>query len=414
MNRTLYRNLYPVLLVAATSLWGCGSGYNLDNGGRLATSINIIPGTAIRQVGQTQQFSAVALFTDGTSEDVTGLMQWSSSNPSVVSVGLNTGLANSLLPGTVSIVAQGLGFASTAGMTVSAVTAPANRIYVSNFSNSNNHSVSVFDINASGNVAPLRSIQGLNTGLASPRQLAVSGNELFVADGFAGLAVRVYDLAATGNVAPLRSLSGANTGFSDPDGLAIVGNELFVSDQNTNSIKAFSVNASGNQVPTRTITSAQLQGPFLLGNNASELLAACFGVGRVVGFPSAGSGNIALIRNLQGATAAVDQAHHALVNGNEILVSCGSNANNSSIRVFDLNADGDAAPLRVISGANTGLNDPSQLGVANGEIYVTNILANSITVYPLNASGNVAPTRTLQGVNTGLDRPIGLSLVAAP
>ncbi|MDP9018004.1 MAG: hypothetical protein M3N19_06775 [Candidatus Eremiobacteraeota bacterium] len=45
-----------------------------------------------------------------------------------------------------------------------------------------------------------------------------------------------------------------------------------------------------------------------------------------------------------------------------------------------------------------------------GTIYVANGVNNSITEYATGANGNVAPIRTISGANTGLSGPAGVSI----
>lgn len=116
------RNSWLILLASSASLLGCGS-----IGGRditpasiwvNPTALTITPKTTNKQLGQTQQFVARASFDNGTSQDVTGLVQWSSSNPALASVGTNTGLATALLPGQVTITARSGNFSDTATLTI--------------------------------------------------------------------------------------------------------------------------------------------------------------------------------------------------------------------------------------------------------------------------------------------------------
>lgn len=81
-----------------------------------------------------------------------------------------------------------------------------------------------------------------------------------------------------------------------------------------------------------------------------------------------------------------------------------SNASDNSVRVFALDAAGNAAPVRVIKGAATGLSLPVGLDTdTQGNLYVANRSGAGVTVFPQVASGNVAPTRVLQA--TGLGAP---------
>ena len=83
-----------------------------------------------------------------------------------------------------------------------------------------------------------------------------------------------------------------------------------------------------------------------------------------------------------------------------------------SITVYAKNASGDAAPVRVIAGAKTGLNWPTGIAVDSdrGDVYVTNDTTDSILVFGADASGDVAPKRVLKGAKTGLKNPTGLAI----
>ena len=95
---------------------------------------------------------------------------------------------------------------------------------------------------------------------------------------------------------------------------------------------------------------------------------------------------------------------------NEIVVA---NLWGDFITVYSRTANGDVAPVRKISGADTGLLDPGGIAVntVNDEIAVANWSNNSITVYSRTSSGNVAPIRKISGTNTGLYYPWGIALL---
>ena len=84
----------------------------------------------------------------------------------------------------------------------------------------------------------------------------------------------------------------------------------------------------------------------------------------------------------------------------------------SSITVFDGDAQGDVAPLRVIQGPLSQLDWP--MGIAsdkvNDEIVVANNGDNSILVFPRAANGNVAPRRVIRGPLTGIKGPMGVAV----
>jgi hypothetical protein len=90
-----------------------------------------------------------------------------------------------------------------------------------------------------------------------------------------------------------------------------------------------------------------------------------------------------------------------------------TNSNSNAVTVYALGANGNAAPLRSISGNLTGLSSPSGIAVdlVNGELLVANkTVPYSVTVYPRTASGNVAPLRTVIGASTNLDDPRGIAI----
>jgi DNA-binding beta-propeller fold protein YncE len=69
-----------------------------------------------------------------------------------------------------------------------------------------------------------------------------------------------------------------------------------------------------------------------------------------------------------------------------------------SILVFDANARGDVAPKRVLKGKKTKLANPTSvtLDFKNGELWVANFGGHSATAYPITAEGDTAPLRTIR------------------
>src|SRR5580704_15802837 len=78
-------------------------------------------------------------------------------------------------------------------------------------------SVLVFAPGASGNVAPVRTISGVSTGLSTPIGIGVdSQGSVYVANREGG-SVTVYPALANGDVAPVRTLTAS--GMSAPEGI---------------------------------------------------------------------------------------------------------------------------------------------------------------------------------------------------
>jgi len=83
-----------------------------------------------------------------------------------------------------------------------------------------------------------------------------------------------------------------------------------------------------------------------------------------------------------------------------------------SIRVFDIAAVDNAAPVAVFEGAKTTLKGPSQMAVAGSELFVANGEGKSILVFDITKPGDVAPIRSIVGNNTTFSNfsPMGLAL----
>ena len=93
-----------------------------------------------------------------------------------------------------------------------------------------------------------------------------------------------------------------------------------------------------------------------------------------------------------------------------------SSRTSDSITVYSLTANGDVAPLRTISGADTELAQPIGLAVDTREQRgAGRELSSSITVYSRTAGGHLwqhVPLRTISGPSTRLLNPAGLAVDA--
>ena len=120
-------------------------------------------------------------------------------------------------------------------------------------------SITVYPLEASGNIAPARIIAGPKTGLNWPAHLFADPEhgELFVANDV-GDAILVFRETDSGDVAPTRIIQGSKTGLKNPTGLFVdlKNDELWVSNMGNHSAQVFARDASGNAAPRRTIRSA--------------------------------------------------------------------------------------------------------------------------------------------------------------
>jgi DNA-binding beta-propeller fold protein YncE len=117
-------------------------------------------------------------------------------------------------------------------------------------------SITVYPLDASGNVKPLWIIEGSQTMLNWPSHLAMheERQELFVAND-ADDSILAFRASDKGNVAPIRMIKGPNTGIKNPPGIAldVKNGEISVASMGTHAILFFSTTANGDVKPLRII-----------------------------------------------------------------------------------------------------------------------------------------------------------------
>jgi DNA-binding beta-propeller fold protein YncE len=131
-------------------------------------------------------------------------------------------------------------------------------------------SITVYRVDASGNTAPLRVIQGPKTLMNWPTALAIDSEhgELFVANDTADL-VTVYKTDASGDVAPIRVLKGPKTLIKNPTGIAYdaKNEELWVANFGNHAATVYKRTAAGDVAPLRVIRGAPIDSPApMMGN----------------------------------------------------------------------------------------------------------------------------------------------------
>jgi hypothetical protein len=297
-----------------------------------------------------------------------------------------------------------------AGIRTAATTA---LILVANEGAGTGGTISEFSESANGNVAPSSVITNHNNG---PVAIAFSSKEGI---GFANgninsggqFGVETFSLAGD-------FLTGIE-GFTKPTATNAVAfdstGQLFVSaflPKGGRAIDVFAAGAnnsvSGGQAkPKRTISD---EGGLAIDSN-NLLYVANSTTATIDIFPSGsgtmqaqiGGSNTGLIAP---ATVAVDASLNVYV----------FDAKTDTISEFAAGATGNVAPIRTISGSNTGLSDGGgfEFGIAvsktSGDIFVSNPASNAILVFAANATGNAAPIQTIAGSATQLSEPLGIAL----
>src|SRR5713226_8397250 len=131
-------------------------------------------------------------------------------------------------------------------------------------------SITVYRKDASGDVAPLRTIQGPKTLLNWPTSIAVHPDrgELFVANDTSDT-VTVYRADANGDVAPIRVIKGPRSMVKNPLGVALdlENNELWVANFGSHAATVFPEDASGDQAPKRVIRTGRPGDPAAMLSN---------------------------------------------------------------------------------------------------------------------------------------------------
>lgn len=122
-----------------------------------------------------------------------------------------------------------------------------------------NSKMATIDIFAAGSSTLEAQIGGSNTGLVAPSTVALDGSlNIYVFD-LQKTTLSEFAAGAHGNVAPIRTISGSNTGLSGGNGFSFglavskTSGEIFVSNPGSNAILGFAPNATGNVAPIQTI-----------------------------------------------------------------------------------------------------------------------------------------------------------------
>jgi 6-phosphogluconolactonase (cycloisomerase 2 family) len=245
-------------------------------------------------------------------------------------------------------------------------------IYVTNPGLRGDGYVTVYEPDATGDLAPSLKIGGgASNPLCYPFGIAVTSptttpSTVYVANAGCGGFVIGFGIDPGGRVTELGTISGPNTGIAVPWGVATdASDDVYVADYAANAITVYAHGAYGNVAPIRTIAGALtgLSGP---------------------------------------AGLAVDPSGNLYV----------ANFDGNTIAVFPALADGDVVPSALIAGSATGLNGPFGVALdAAAHLYVTNYYGPSAAVFAADQSGDVSPTGTIAGAKTQLRYPEGIAVL---
>jgi len=309
-------------------------------------------------------------------------------------------------------------------------------VFISNYYGGSIH---IYPRATNGDVVRTRTIR---TGLSLPHDVVIDllHAELFVPNNHpAGQnpAINVYDLDAGSpgvGDAPKRTISGSATLLNRPAGLAVdsVHQELYVAnDVDVNAaILVFPLSANGNVAPSRILQGplTTLMGPIGLALDLAhnELIVVSYKVddgGSITTFARTAQGNVAPVRTIQGPLTGFNRPQAVALDllNNELIVANSffdNTLSRGALLTFSRTATGNVAPIRQVTGSNTGLCNPigMTLDRMHDELFVTNAAANpacqpSMAVFARSASGNAAPLRVIgPGENCDLNNPEGVAV----
>jgi hypothetical protein len=317
---------------------------------------------------------------------------------------------------TVATVAPAVGSsASAVGPAAADPVVPGGTTFVANLST---NSITEYRAGDVGNVAPVTTISGSNTGLNVPQDaiLAASGT-LFVSN-FGGQSITEYAPGAAGDVAPIATIAGSNTQLGAPEGMVLAPTGDLIVANNNNSVTEYAPQVTGldgNLAPIATIagSNTKLSEPrgVLIGPTGTLFVANLLN-NSITEYTPGTSGNVAPIATISGSNTQLGEPEGlALGPTGDLLVA---NFSSNSVTEYAPGASGNVAPTAVVQGADTGLKAPVGLAVGpTGDLSVSNETGNSVTRYARGATGDATPITTISGTNTGLDSPRGMA-VALP
>jgi hypothetical protein len=271
---------------------------------------------------------------------------------------------------------------------------------------------------SNGNIAPVSTISGASTQLASPQHLFLdtANDRLYVANQ-GGSSVLVFDGVSTqsGSVSPTptRTIAGNATGLVAPIDVALdpTNNLLYVADGTSILVFAGASTVNGNTPPVHNINMGVSIGGLFLDAPNNQLYVSDPGDNTVDRLDGASSQDVVGVVGgaIAGTNTGLSQPRGlALDAAGRLLVS--NSATPASITVYASAsvATGNVTPSITISGSSTLLRAPGQIAlnrnVGSGELYVLDPLSAGVLIFT-NApttGGNVAPARNITGANTGI------------
>jgi hypothetical protein len=224
---------------------------------------------------------------------------------------------------------------------------------------------------------------------------------IYVAQG--DNSVLVFSLAASGNAAPLRTIAGSQTGLSLPIGLAqdSQGN-LYVANRSGGTVTVYPPLANGNVAPARTLTATGMESPEALAISVADavFVSDCPGCSDTDGetavfhFPAQSTvSDSSLIQATTGAfefPSGIALGDASADGGQTLFVS---NSHGGGVVSFAPGASGNATPFQLFVPDN-GDSNPQSVAYGGNTLFL-GVPGVGVELYPMNATGNPTASSTL-------------------
>ncbi|HUY25889.1 MAG TPA: kelch repeat-containing protein [Candidatus Binataceae bacterium] len=245
---------------------------------------------------------------------------------------------------------------------------------------------------------------------------------LLVADPGAE-SITEFPLTGDGNLAPSLRIAGPDTGINGPEGVAAdAAGNIYVANSTSGTVTVYPAASNGDAAPSNTISAPSLTGPAGIALDSSANIYVVNNAQSVTPsvqiFAAGSNGGAAPMTIIQGANTHLDQPTAITLDtsGNLYVLNSGSSGQ-PSITAYPAGSTGDAAPSLIITGSSTGLSG-NEWGIAvdgGGDIFVPSEGPQGntpgILMFAAGDTGNVAPVATISGGSTALS-PLGLALDA--
>jgi len=264
--------------------------------------------------------------------------------------------------------------------------------------------IAIYPLTARGSHAPNAAIVGKKTQLHFPQGVAFDSNgNLYVANA---KSIGIFAPGAQGNVAPSGVLQGTRTGLSRPSGIALdAAGDLYVVNNSTPSVTVYAPGSTGNVAPIRTIggSNTQLSYPWGVALDAAGNVYVT-NFSSITEYGAGASGNVAPIAVISGQASGLASGVEGIALDASANIYAASNQSDvtAGLLEFSAGSNGDVPPLRHILGYNTRMIVPMGLAVDRDDnAYVLNWGADTeysgMLVFGSEANGDAAPERIVTG-----------------